>query len=124
MQKILLVDDEREFSMVLGDRLEDEGYSVVTAFDGKSALDTAKAEQPDIILLDIILPDMDGNIVAGKLRETPGTRDIPIIFLTGLLSQEEAAKRGSSIAGSVFVAKSAKMGALFAEIKKLLNRSK
>jgi len=122
MRKILLVDDEKEFAMVLGERLKEEGFEVFKAFDGKGALEQARKQTPDIILLDIILPDMDGNIVARKLREDLNTRGIPIIFLTGLLSREEARARGTSISGCVFVPKSAKLKELFEEIDRMMGK--
>ena len=122
MKKILIVDDEKEFAMVLGERLKDEGYDVVSAFDGKGALEAAKKEKPDLILLDIILPDTDGNIVARKLKDDPLTRETPIIFLTGLLSKGEARAKGTSIAGSVFVAKSASLKELFEEINRIVGQ--
>ncbi|MEA3489092.1 MAG: response regulator [Candidatus Omnitrophota bacterium] len=124
MEKIMVVDDEREFVFVLCERLKDAGFSVVNAYDGKSAIGIAKAEQPDVIILDIILPDMDGNIVARKLKGDPRTCNIPVIFLTGLLSKNETEKRGASIAGSIFVPKTAKMKELFAEINRILDKKR
>jgi CheY-like chemotaxis protein len=70
-KKILIVDDEPDVLSVLGKSLSVEGYSVITADNGNDAITLAKSEHPDLITLDILMPDIDGGKVAEKLREDP-----------------------------------------------------
>ena len=86
--RILVVDDEAPIRMLLTDLLEEKGYTVLTAADGAAAIDCAIAQQPDLILLDICMPDMEGMEVCAKLRKNPITRTIPVIFLTAFNSDE------------------------------------
>lgn len=82
MSKILVVDDEKNILELVRFNLEREGYQVLTSLDGKSALELASTEIPDLILLDIMLPGMDGLEVCRELRQNPVTRDIPIVMLS------------------------------------------
>jgi len=83
--KILLVDDDRVFAEMYKLRLESSGYEVVIVEDGEKALVTAMRERPDLILLDIMMPKINGLDVLDILKTTPETRDIPVIVLTALL---------------------------------------
>jgi len=86
--RILIVDDEPMNVKLLQESLKDE-YEIITAANGKDAVQIAMGErQPDIILLDVMMPEMDGYVVCRTLRETPETRDIPVILVTAL--KEEA----------------------------------
>jgi len=82
--KILVVDDERSTIETLRISLESDNYSVIEAHTGYKALEKARSEIPDIILLDIMLPDMTGYEVCNKLKKDPSTRSIPIVMLTGM----------------------------------------
>jgi CheY-like chemotaxis protein len=82
MPKVLLVEDNVENRDALSRRLQRRGYEVVIATDGKQGLAMAHAEAPDVILLDISLPEMDGWEVAQTLEASEATRDIPVIALT------------------------------------------
>ena len=86
--RILVVDDEAPIRILLTDLLEEKGYVVLTAVDGASALDCAITQQPDLILLDICMPGMEGMEVCAKLRKNPVTKNIPVIFLTAFNSDE------------------------------------
>lgn len=86
--RILVVDDEAPIRLLLTDLLEEKGYAVLTAVDGASALDCAITQQPDLILLDICMPGMEGMEVCAKLRKNPVTKNIPVIFLTAFNSDE------------------------------------
>ncbi|RLA92670.1 MAG: hypothetical protein DRG25_05940 [Deltaproteobacteria bacterium] len=81
-EKVLLVDDTRLNRELAKDILEIEGYKVIEAGNGKEALNRARQNNPDIILLDIELPDINGLEVAKLLKEDPQTRGIPIVALT------------------------------------------
>lgn len=82
MTKVLLVEDHEELWEFLSRRLRRRGFDVVLAHDGQQALDQAAAEEPDIILLDMNLPVLDGWTVAGRLRADKATARIPIIAVT------------------------------------------
>ncbi len=89
MKKILFVEDESALQETLGDVLRQNNYEVISAFDGESGLNMAKTENPDLILLDIILPKMNGLDVLRELKENSETKEIPVIILTNLEKMEE-----------------------------------
>jgi CheY-like chemotaxis protein len=102
-KKILIIDDEKDFCWFVKSNLEVNGeFQIITSNSGKDGLNKAKKEIPDLILLDILIPDMEGPAVAEQLANCRNTRDIPIIFLTAIIREEEAE---SSIAGRQFIAK-------------------
>ena len=82
MPKILLVEDHEEIWGFLSRRLKRRGYEVVVVTDGQEGVDKARTERPDLILLDMNLPVMDGWTAAGEIRKDPGTAGVPIIALT------------------------------------------
>ena len=81
-KKILVVDDEKHIVRLVQANLDRAGYTVVTANDGKEALEKVAEENPDLVVLDVMMPYMDGFEVLQNLRRNPGTRDIPVIMLT------------------------------------------
>ncbi|MFC1754890.1 response regulator [Thermoproteota archaeon] len=83
-KKILVVDDEDRLVEMVKIRLEVAGYQVITASDGKQGLQKAKSDKPDLILLDIMMPEIDGFEVSKQLKEAESTKKIPIIMLTAL----------------------------------------
>lgn len=89
-QRILIVEDVRLNAQILLNSLQDE-YDVRVAYNGIEALEMVKEEMPDLILLDIIMPEMDGYAVCQKLQSDPKTRDIPILFLTALEGDQNEA---------------------------------
>ncbi|MCZ7609442.1 MAG: response regulator [Ignavibacterium sp.] len=89
MKKILVIDDLPENVFMLQDRLEHEGFEVLTAYDGYTGIDKAKSEQPDLILLDIMMPDITGLEVCKILVNEPITKDIPIILVTAKSGAED-----------------------------------
>jgi len=86
--KILVVDDQPVNVQLLKRKLEREGINVIAAYTGQEALDLVPVEKPDLILLDVMMPDMDGMEVCQRLQETEDTRSIPIIFITARSSKE------------------------------------
>ena len=90
MSKILIVDDEQEFSNALKDRLEANDYTVVVASDGSEGMIKAKEENPDLILMDINMPGINGGDTVLLLQKNSETKHIPIIFLTAIISENEA----------------------------------
>lgn len=81
-KKILAVDDERHIVRLVEVNLQRAGYEVVTAYDGKEALEKVQSENPDLIVLDVMMPYMDGFEVLKNLKANETTRDIPVIMLT------------------------------------------
>jgi two-component system, OmpR family, alkaline phosphatase synthesis response regulator PhoP len=81
-KKVLVVDDEVHIVELVRVCLEDTDYEIIEAYDGQEALDKARSENPDLILLDVMLPKMDGYQVCRNLKSSEDTRDIPIVMLT------------------------------------------
>jgi CheY-like chemotaxis protein len=98
-QKILLVDDDNFILVVYGDGLKDAGYQVVTAKDGEEALEKMRSERPDLVLLDIIMPNINGFEVLKAVQADPDLSNIPIVVLTNLsqASDEKEAKRYGAV---------------------------
>ena len=120
-KRILLVDDEVSFTQVLKANLEEAGpYSVRVENAGSRALDVARAFQPDLIFLDLIMPDLDGAEVARQIQADPPLKRIPIIFLTAAISREEAEARGSMIGGQTFMAKPVRVADVIACLERYL----
>lgn len=84
MTKILFIEDEPMLQKTLGDILQQEGYEILVAYDGKVGLEMVQKEKPDLVLLDLILPKMDGFAVLQEMRKNPATKEIPVIVLTNL----------------------------------------
>ena len=91
--KILLVDDDEFLSGIYTTKLEIEGFIVMKANDGEEGIRKAKDEQPDLILLDVLMPKVDGFEALKRLKTIPETKEIPVIMLTNL-GQKEDAERG------------------------------
>ena len=87
--KILLVDDEPDIVEFLGYNLKKEGYTILTANNGKDAVEIAKKEIPHLIVLDVMMPDLDGPATLQRLRADPNTAQIPVIFLTAKMQTSE-----------------------------------
>ena len=84
MKKVLFVEDESALQKTFGDVFKNEGYEMISAFDGEEALKITKEENPDLILLDLILPKKDGFEVLKELKADEKLKDIPVIVLTNL----------------------------------------
>jgi len=87
--RILAVDDERHIVRLIQVNLEKYGYEVIAAFDGKEALEKAHSELPDLLILDVMMPYMDGFEVLQNLKKDPNTRDIPVILMASKDSDAE-----------------------------------
>jgi CheY-like chemotaxis protein len=81
-KKILFIEDEPDQILMISLRLEKSGYEVISSMDGREGLKKAAAEKPDLILLDVIMPGMDGLEVCRRLKANPATRHIPVIATT------------------------------------------
>ncbi len=116
-KKILIVDDEKDMLTVLEKWLIVKGFDVVSAVNGTDAIQLAQSHKPDLIVLDVCLPDMDGGEVAKMIKENPETENIPIIFLTALLSKDEEEKNSQVTGGNVMLAKPYNINEILTVIK-------
>lgn len=112
---ILVVDDNEENLKVISNLLREKGYRIALATDGKSAIKILATNKIDLILLDIMMPEMDGFEVCSILKEKPETKDIPIIFLTARSETEDIVK-GFQIGGVDYVTKPFKKEELHARV--------
>lgn len=101
---VLIVDDSKLNLAVLADVLEDCGYEVGFAMNGKEAIDYVSIESPDLILLDVMMPEMDGYECCKILKSNPKHKDIPVIFLTAKVETEDIVK-GFEVGGSDYISK-------------------
>ncbi len=122
-EKILIVDDEKDIVKMLDYNFKKEGYRTVTAYDGEDGLDFAKKEHPDIILLDLMLPGMDGLEVCKALKKEEKTSSIPIIMLTAK-TQEADKVVGLELGADDYVTKPFSLKELLARVKAILRRAK
>ena len=102
--KVLVIDDEAPIRLLCRVNLEAEGMEVAEAADGPSGLEKARSESPDVILLDVMMPGLDGWHVAERLLDDPTTRGIPIVFLTARAEFRDRA-RGLDIGGVDYITK-------------------
>jgi len=91
-KKILIIDDQPGNVFLLQDRLNREGFKVITAYDGTSGIKKAEEETPDLILLDVMMPGIDGFETCGEISSNEKTKYIPIILVTALNSSEDTQK--------------------------------
>lgn len=122
MKKILVIDDLPENVFMLQDRLEHEGFEVLTAYDGYTGIDKAKNELPDLILLDIMMPDITGLEVCKILANEPTTIDIPIILVTAKSGAEDT-KEGLEAGAFDYIKKPFNRIELLARVKSALKLS-
>lgn len=99
MANILLVDDEPDFLIVMEKLLKKHGYKVSEAINGEGALKKAREERPDLVLLDVMMPDINGWEVCKNLKSSPETKDLPIIMLT-VMAEDESLKKSFEYAGA------------------------
>ncbi len=122
---ILIVDDEKKIRELLDLRLTDEGFTVIQAADGEEGVLAARKHSPDLILMDVMMPKMDGAEAVNELQQDPATKDIPVIFLTSMITKEEETNQAFGIQLDAknhrFIAKPFETSSLIAEIHKALN---
>jgi DNA-binding response OmpR family regulator len=117
--RILIVDDENDFVELLQYKLAGHGYELIVANDGVHALSQARTLKPNLILLDILLPDLDGLSVCEILRRQPATRKIPIIFMSALTG--DVTKRTATMQADDFFTKPLDLNRLEKRIGELLH---
>jgi two-component system alkaline phosphatase synthesis response regulator PhoP len=116
--RILIVDDENDFIELLQYKLAGHGYDLIVANDGVHALSKARTLKPNLILLDILLPDLDGLSVCEILRRQPSTKKIPIIFMSALTG--DITKRTASMQAEDFFTKPLDLNRLEKRIEELI----
>jgi DNA-binding response OmpR family regulator len=116
---VLVVDDEEDIVTLMRDFLEADGFTVLTAHDGPSALDTLRREAVDCVLLDVMMPGINGFEVLRRIRESS---DVPVLFLSA--KQEDSDKiRGLGLGADDYIVKSATPGEVVARVKAVLRRT-
>jgi diguanylate cyclase (GGDEF)-like protein len=121
-RKILLIDDEVALLEVMKTNLEIEGYEVVTEMSGETGLVSAVVDQPDVVILDIMMPGVDGYEICQRLKTDPRTKYIPIIILTALDETKHVVK-GFECGADDYLAKPFDNPELFARIKAVLHKA-
>ena len=112
-KRILVIDDEPGITRTMKVNLERSGaYSVCTENHAGRALETACHFHPDIIFLDVMMPEIDGGHLAAQIKSDPELKSVPVVFLTALVSPEETTDNGAMIGGHFFIAKPANLAAL------------
>jgi two-component system, OmpR family, alkaline phosphatase synthesis response regulator PhoP len=119
--KILLVDDEQDILEFLGYTLKKEGYTVSTALNGKDAIELAKKEKPDLIILDIMMPEMDGIETCGEIRKIDELENVLIAFLTAR-NEDYSQITGFETGADDYISKPIRPKVLVSRIKGLLRR--
>jgi two-component system alkaline phosphatase synthesis response regulator PhoP len=121
--KILLVDDEQDILEIVGYNLSQEGYKIVTASNGKEAIAVAKKELPNLIIMDVMMPEMDGMEACEAIRKLPELQNVIITFLTAR-SEDYSQVAGFDAGADDYIAKPIKPKLLVSKVKALLRRLK
>ena len=104
-------------------KLSSEYFDVLCAYNGRSALEIADSELPDVILLDVMMRDMDGGEVAASLKQDPGLRKTPVVFLTAAVKKEELGAPDGRIGGRAYIAKPLNVKGVIGVIERTLAKS-
>lgn len=121
MDRILIIDDEEDIREILFYYLQKEGYQVMQASTGREGIEMAVAHKPDLVLLDVMMPEMDGIEVCQTLRENPKTKDVRICFLTAR-NEDYSQIAGLDAGADDYVSKPVKPKVLASRIKAILRR--
>jgi len=119
---ILIIDDEKSNIIALTHFLRDE-YSVFVTRDSRDAVEMALEHNPDVILLDILMPEMDGYEVIAELKKLEKTKKIPVMFISGLTTPE-AMQKGIALGAADYIPKPFESSVVKAKVKKLLSRQR
>ncbi|MEK7610226.1 MAG: response regulator [Patescibacteria group bacterium] len=118
---IVLAEDDKFLSTAMGDKLAREGFRVVRALNGEEAVSQIKAEKPDLVLLDLIMPKKTGFEVLAEVKADPQTRDIPIIILSNLGQESDIDKARALGAADYFVKSNVDMKEVVVRVKEWLD---
>jgi two-component system alkaline phosphatase synthesis response regulator PhoP len=118
-KRIVMIDDEENFCKLVKKNIEKTGeFEVHIATDGNSGITLVKEIKPDLILLDLMMPEMDGSDVISAIREDAGIKDTPVVFLTAMAKENESSPDAGFTMGYSLLAKTVTVGELMACIKK------
>ena len=122
LKKVLIIDDEQVICQLVKTSLENlwPTLKVDTCTDGQVAVRQVEMSKPNLILLDINMPGVSGTDIAMKLKERADTQSIPIVFLTGMLTKEEALSKGNQIGGEFFLAKPVSINELVQTVERFI----
>ena len=120
-KRILIVEDEESLIYAISLRLKAAGFEVIAAYDGQQGLDKARAEKPDLIMLDIMLPKLDGYKVCRMLKFDEKYKSIPIIILT-VKGEYEDKQLGFEVGADAYITKPFDHDVLMAKINELINK--
>jgi putative two-component system response regulator len=118
-RKLLLVDDDEAVIEYLSVKLGGE-FELVTTGSAQEALELARSARPDLVLCDIDLPELDGGDISAALFADPATHDVPLLFLTALVSPRDLAAQGNQLAGRAAVSKQSSIEEISARIRTVL----
>ena len=118
-KRILVVDDEQDLVVMMSKALKYQGYEVITASDGQEGLEKAKTEKPDLIVLDLMLPKINGYKVCGLLKKDTRYAKTPIILFTAKANAEDI-ELGKSIGADAYITKPYDRDALLSKIEELI----
>ena len=121
MPRILVIDDEEKYLTLYAKVLMKAGYQVVTASSAATGIGLAVSGQPDLILLDVMMPSIDGTEALATLSENARTRHIPVIFLTSMLEEREDKDTDGQIGGRELISKSTPIDKFVARVKRALS---
>lgn len=121
MAKILIVDDDAKELELYQDVLLSQGFDVLTASNGEDGLKLAVENIPDLILLDVMMPKKDGGKVSQDLLRNDKTKDIPVIYLTSIITEEEVKAQHGVVSGRFIISKSSSRADLVQRIKEVLS---
>ena len=119
MKKILIVDDKLEVVELVKATLEGEDYQTISASDGREALEKIGKEKPDLVLLDVVMPKMNGLEVLAKVKKDPQTKDVPIIMLTAK-GQQLDKDRGRRLGAEDYIVKPFSPSHLLTKIEEIM----
>lgn len=119
--RILVVEDEESLLKLESILLSSKGYSVTGVMDGRSALEEVKANKPDLVILDIMLPGIDGFEVCSRIKEDPAISHIPVLILTAKKNSQDIA-RGQQVGCDAYITKPFKSAKVLDMVQELLNK--
>src|SRR5574344_2473731 len=120
MMKVLIVEDERTLSMIISDTLRDEGFDIIQAYDGYQGISSMRVHHPDVIVADVMMPNMDGFEMVRQIRKTD--KLTPVLFLTARSSIDDLVA-GFKLGANDYLKKPFKMQELIIRVKALVNRA-
>jgi len=119
--KVLIVEDDKDLAELIAYNLKKEGYETLLSYRGALAIELLMSQTPDLVLLDVMLPDYDGFKIAQHIRNNPDLRDIPIIFITARDMEHDKLK-GFSLGADDYITKPFSVRELIARVKAVLRR--